>query len=74
MAARGGKVGLFGPRLTALVTFLKGICHALFSTIRKLLRDVVWVDVYREEESHETLAVAIDIMPPTTPRGAMAIL
>jgi transposase len=39
------KAGLFGPRLTALVAFMKGVCHASFSTIRKFLRDVVRVDV-----------------------------
>jgi len=41
------KAGLFGPRLTALVAYLKGVCHASFSTIRKFLRDVVRVNVSR---------------------------
>ena len=41
------KAGLFGPRLTALVAFMKGVCHASFSTIRKFLRDVVGVTVSR---------------------------
>jgi len=41
------KAGLFGPRLTALVAFMKGVCHASFSTIRKFLRDVAGVDVSR---------------------------
>ena len=41
------KAGLFGPRLTALVAFMKGVCHASFSTIRKFLRDVVQVDISR---------------------------
>ena len=41
------KAGLFGPRLTALVAFMKGVCHASFSTIRKFLRDVVRVTVSR---------------------------
>jgi len=41
------KAGLFGPRLTALVAFLKGPCHASFSTVRKFLRDVVGVRVSR---------------------------
>lgn len=41
------KAGLFGPRLTALVAFMKGVCHASFSTIRKFLRDVVGVQVCR---------------------------
>ena len=39
--------GLFGPRLTALVAYMKGTCHASFSTIRKFLRDVVGVRVSR---------------------------
>jgi len=41
------KAGLFGPRLTALVAFMKGVCHASFTTIRKFLRDVVRVDISR---------------------------
>jgi transposase len=41
------KAGLFGPRLTALVAFMKGVCHASFSTIRRFLRDVVRVEVSR---------------------------
>jgi transposase len=41
------KAGLVGPRLTALVGFLKGACHASFSTIRKFLRDVVGVTLSR---------------------------
>ncbi len=39
--------GLFGPRLTALVAYMKGACHASFSTIRKFLRDVVKMPVSR---------------------------
>ena len=34
------KTGLFGPKLTALVAFMKGVCHASFSAIRKFLLDV----------------------------------
>ncbi len=41
------KAGLFGPRLTALVAFMKGVCHASISTIRKFLRDVIGVNVSR---------------------------
>jgi len=41
------KAGLFGPRLTALVAFMKGVCHASFSTVRKFLRDVVRVKISR---------------------------
>ncbi len=41
------KSGLFGPQLTTLVAFMKGVCHASFSTIRKYLRDVVGIPVSR---------------------------
>jgi transposase len=41
------KTGLFGPRLTTLVAFMKGVCHASFSTIRKFLRDVAGIRVSR---------------------------
>lgn len=41
------KSGLVGPRLTALVGYLKGACHCSFSTIRKFLRDVIGVTVSR---------------------------
>jgi transposase len=41
------KCGLIGPNLTAIVAYLKGVCHASFSTIRKFLRDVIQVTVSR---------------------------
>lgn len=41
------KGGLLGPRLTALVAYLKGVCHASFSTVRKFLRDVIGLTVSR---------------------------
>ena len=39
--------GLFKARLTALVAYMKNLCHASFSTIRKFLRDVVGEPVSR---------------------------
>jgi transposase len=39
--------GLVGPRLTTLIAYLKGACHASFSTVRKFLRDVVAVPISR---------------------------
>src|SRR3954462_188497 len=39
--------GLVGPRLTTLIAYLKGACHASFSTVRKFLRDVVRVTISR---------------------------
>ncbi len=41
------RAGLLGPRLTALVGFLKGVCHMSFSTIRKYFRDVIGVRISR---------------------------
>lgn len=41
------KEGLFKTRLTALVAYMKHVCHASFSTIRKFLRDVVGEPVSR---------------------------
>src|SRR3954447_26697475 len=41
--------GLVGPRLTTLIAYLKGPCHASFSTIRKFLRDVVRVTISRSQ-------------------------
>lgn len=39
--------GLLGPQLTALVAYLKGVCHASFSTIRQFFRDVLQVPISR---------------------------
>src|SRR5947209_8016987 len=44
--ARGG---LVGPSLATLIAYLKGACHASYSTIRKFLRDVVRVTISRGE-------------------------
>jgi transposase len=39
--------GLVGPELTALIAFMKGVCHASFSTVRLFLRDIVGVTISR---------------------------
>jgi len=39
--------GLLGPELTALVGYLKGACHASYSTIRKYFRDVLKIKISR---------------------------
>lgn len=44
---RIAKGGLLGPQLTALVAYLKGACHASFSTIRQFFRDVLAVPISR---------------------------
>src|SRR4029450_3354430 len=41
------RAGLVGPRLTAVVAYLKGGCHASFSTIRKYIRDVLGITISR---------------------------
>jgi transposase len=41
------RAGLAGSRLTTLVAYLKGACHCSFSTIRKLLRDVLQIKLSR---------------------------
>jgi transposase len=37
--------GLVGPKLTTLIAYLKGVCHASYSTVRKFLRDVVGLTI-----------------------------
>ena len=39
--------GLVGPKLTTVIAYLKGVCHASFSTIRKFIRDVVRLTISR---------------------------
>jgi len=41
--------GLVGPSLTTLIAYLKGACHASYSTVRTFLRDVVRVTISRGE-------------------------
>jgi transposase len=41
------RAGLSGPRLTALIAYLKGTCHCSYSTIRKFLRDVLQLTLSR---------------------------
>ena len=46
------KGGLCGPYLTTLAAYLKGACHASFSTVRKFLRDVAGIQVSRGHLAH----------------------
>jgi transposase len=55
--------GLIGPRLTALVGFLKGACHASFSTIRKFLRDVVGFTISRGQLAKVVHKVSESLQP-----------
>jgi transposase len=43
------KGGLVGPRLTGLIAYMKGPCHASYSTVRTFLRDVARVAISRSE-------------------------
>jgi transposase len=60
------KGGLVGPKLTAWVAYLKGVCHASFSTIRRFFRDVLKVRISRGQlakligKATDSLAVAYD--------------
>ena len=45
--------GLVGPRLTTLIAYLKGVCHASYSTIRKFFRDVVGVTISRGQLAND---------------------
>jgi transposase len=58
------KGGLVGPRLTALVAYLKGACHASFSTIRKFLRDVVGVTISRGQLAKLVQKVSASLKQP----------
>ncbi len=39
--------GLLGPHLRTLIAYLKAVCHASFSTIRKYFRDVLQIKISR---------------------------
>jgi transposase len=41
------KAGLVGPRLTALAAYLKGGCHASYTTVQTFLRDVLGTSLSR---------------------------
>jgi transposase len=41
--------GLVGPRLTTMIAYLKGACHASFSTVRTYVRDVLRVTISRSQ-------------------------
>jgi len=51
MPAHIEKGQLIGPRLTAVIAYMKGGCHCSFSTIRKFLRDIVGITVSRGQLS-----------------------
>lgn len=70
------QAGLVGPQLTALVAYLKSVCHASFSTIRKFLRDVLKVTISRGQlakvvaKASEALAGAYEQLRMQLPQAA----
>ena len=56
--------GLVGPRLTTLIAYLKGACHASYSTIRKFLRDVVGLTISRGQLAKVIDKVSSALDPP----------
>jgi len=58
------RAGLVGPGLTALIAFMKGGCHASFSTIRTFLRDVVGVTLARSTLSNTIQKVTAALEGP----------
>ena len=67
--AKVRRAGLVGPRLTAVVTYLKGGCHCSFSTIRKFCRDVIGVMVCRGQLRKVCAKVSDSSGPARTLRG-----
>jgi|SRR6185436_15034134 len=41
------QAGLTGPRLTALIGYLKGACHCSYTTIKRFLRDLFGIKISR---------------------------
>ncbi len=55
--------GLIGPRLTALIAYLKSVCHASFSTIRKFCRDVLGATISRGQLARVIHKVSLALQP-----------
>ncbi len=58
------KAGLVGPRLTALIGYLKSACHMSFSAIRKFLRDCVGLLISRGQLRKLVAKVADSLLDP----------
>jgi transposase len=58
------KAGLVGPRLTALIGYLKSACHMSFSGIRKFLRDCVGLSISRGQLRKLVAKVADSLLDP----------
>jgi transposase len=60
--------GLVGPDLTALIAFMKGGCHASFSTIRTFLRAIVGVTMARSTLNNTIQKVSAALEGPDEER------
>jgi len=58
------RAGLIGPRLTALIGYLKSACHMSFSAIRKFLRDCVGLSISRGQLRKLVAKVADSLLSP----------
>lgn len=58
------RAGLVGPRLTALIGYLKSACHMSFSAIRKFLRDCVGLTISRGQLRKLVGKVADSLLSP----------
>jgi len=56
--------GMLGPRLTTLIAYLKGVCHASYSTVRKFLRDVVGLTTSRGQLAKVVAKVSAALEAP----------
>src|ERR1035437_9312966 len=56
--------GLVGPRMTALIAYLKSVCHASFTTIQKFCRDVLGVTISRGQLARALHKVSQDLPGP----------
>lgn len=56
--------GLAGPRLTALIAYMKGPCHASYSTIRKFFRDVIGFRISRGQLAKLVQKVSASLAGP----------
>jgi transposase len=66
--------GLLGPEITALVGYLKGVCHASFSTIRKFFRDVLKIRISRGQLAKVIQKVSAALAPAYEALGAAVAL
>src|SRR5262249_9083366 len=56
--------GLAGTRLTTVIAYLKGVCHASYSTIRKFIRDGIGLTISRGQLAKIIAKVSRALDPP----------